>query len=116
VTVTAREAARTLVERELRAREGRLGREEATRGAVTAVVREFLRPGERAWLIGSLAWGGFGVRSDVDVVVSGLTPERGLELEVLVGSAANAPVDLLVLEHLPPPFRARVEQEGFALG
>jgi predicted nucleotidyltransferase len=82
---------------------------------VLEALRGYLRGSERAWLVGSLAWGRFGPHSDVDVVMSGLTPERSLELESLVARAANVPADLLAFEDLPSAFRRRVEEEGIAV-
>jgi len=87
----------------------------STRALVTEEVRARLAPGGRAWLIGSLAWGGFGVRSDVDLVLNGVPAEVAVELERAVARAAKAPVDLLILETLPAAFRARVEREGLTL-
>lgn len=66
----------------------------------------------RAWLIGSLAWGGFGAGSDVDVVAEGLTPEQEVALwSALQGALAHA-VDLLRFEDLDAAFQARVRDEG----
>ncbi len=104
-TLRAREAAETL-ERERRAA--------AARSALRAALAEFLRPGERAWLIGSLAWGGFGQRSDVDLVVDAIPADRMVELERLVARATGAPAELLELVALPTGFRERVEREGLA--
>lgn len=72
-------------------------------------------PGGRAWLIGSLAWGGFGPRSDVDLVVSGLSGRDITALESAVAERLGVGVDILVLEDLPPRFRERVEAEGVPL-
>lgn len=115
MAITARDAAHTLKARELAAQGERLARESQARDAVLRIVASFLGPGERVWLIGSLAWGGFGARSDVDLVISGLSAERALELETLVARIASAPVELLALEDLPQAFRQRVEREGIAL-
>lgn len=98
-----------------RAREARGRREaveRATRERVLATLRAHLPPGVTAWLIGSLAWGGFGERSDVDVVVSGLKGDEATRLELLLVGAAGVPVDLLHLETLPESFRSRVLAEG----
>jgi len=65
-----------------------------------------------AWLVGSLAWGGFGERSDVDLVVRGADETQLGALWILVGDALDAEVDLLRLEDLPEAFAARVLSEG----
>lgn len=99
--------------REVRARREALERE--TRERVVATLREHLPPGVTAWLIGSLAWGGFGERSDVDVVVAGLSAADATRLEPLLVRVAGVPVDLLHLETLPESFRARVVSEGMVV-
>ena len=77
-----------------------------------AVVRGLLPPGGRAWLIGSLAWGGFGAHSDVDLVLADVDGSRATAIEVAVCKAVGVEVDLLMLQHLPQSFRERVEREG----
>jgi predicted nucleotidyltransferase len=79
---------------------------------VLEVLRGQLPPGAGAWLISSLAWGGFGERSDVDLVLRGVGPAEALALEAALAAVAEAPVDLLSLEALPPSFQARVLAEG----
>lgn len=76
------------------------------------VLARQLPPGGEAWLIGSLAWGGFGERSDVDVVVRGLSSDSVSELERSLSEATGVEVDLLDLSSLTEPFRARVLAEG----
>ena len=71
-----------------------------------------LPPGATAWLIGSLAWGGFGERSDVDLVVDGVDRAELVGIERAVAKAAGVEVDLLELGTLPSQFRARVLAEG----
>jgi predicted nucleotidyltransferase len=66
-------------------------------------------------LIGSLAWGGFGELSDVDVVLKGARAEQASRLEVLLTRILRLPVEVLRLEELPQSFRARVVQEGTRL-
>ena len=68
-----------------------------------------------AWLIGSLAWGGSGERSDVDIVLGGASREEAATLELELATPLRLPVDVLCLEELPASFRARVEQEGVRL-
>lgn len=65
-----------------------------------------------AWLIGSTVWGGYGERSDVDVVVRGLDVSQRVAAEDLFGAACRASVDLLRFEELDAAFQARVEREG----
>ncbi len=66
----------------------------------------------RAWLIGSLAWGGFGVRSDVDIVVEKADTPVANALADAIGDATGRNVDVLVLGSLPPGFQKRVLEEG----
>lgn len=78
-------------------------------------LRALIGPGIDAWLIGSLAWGGFGERSDIDVVLRGATPEQACRLEVLLTHDLRLPVDMLRLEELPDSFRERVVNQGVLL-
>lgn len=119
LSVAPSELASTLIRRH-RASMAQLGAgREALRTAVgpawaRACAEVKVRP-LRAWLIGSLAWGGFGAESDVDVVVEGLTPEQEVALwSALEGALAHA-VDLLRLEDLEAAFQQRVRDEGLAL-
>ena len=64
------------------------------------------------WLVGSLAWGNFGERSDVHLVVRGADEARFGALWVAVGDAIESEVNLLRLEDLPAAFAARVLSEG----
>jgi predicted nucleotidyltransferase len=66
----------------------------------------------RVWLIGSLAWGGFGLRSDIDVVVEGTTERVLFAIAEEVGRSSGRLVDGLALETLPESFAARVLAEG----
>lgn len=100
---------------DVRAREARARREAVereTRDRVLMTLREELPGGATAWLIGSLAWGGFGERSDVDVVVAGVSSEQATRLERALLRSAGVPVDLLQLEALPERFRERVTADG----
>lgn len=76
------------------------------------VVRGLLRPGVHAWLIGSLAWGGFGERSDVDVVLEGATDREATDLDVALARELRVPADVLRIEELGEPFAERVRREG----
>jgi predicted nucleotidyltransferase len=79
------------------------------------VLRGPLPPGGRAWLIGSLAWGGFGAHSDVDLVLADVDGPRATAIEIAVCKAVGVEVDLLILKDLPQSFRERVEREGMAI-
>lgn len=99
----------------LRSREQRLfweARASELRERVLRVAREYLGPEGQAWLIGSLAWGGFGERSDVDLVVEHLSPDRAAELERALAGLAGCELDLLRLGELSPTFRKRVLETG----
>lgn len=67
---------------------------------------------ERAWLIGSAAWGRAHGRSDVDVVVAGIPRDRTGALWDRLSQACGLDVDLLRFEELEPRFRERVLSEG----
>lgn len=66
----------------------------------------------RAWLIGSLAWGGFGLRSDIDLVIEGAGTGALSTIAERIGEATRRTVDVLALETLPPSFRKRVLSDG----
>jgi predicted nucleotidyltransferase len=66
---------------------------------------------QRAWLIGSAAWGAAHPRSDLDIVVEGMSEGYGLLWDRL-SEAAGMDVDLLRLEELDDGFRRRVLSEG----
>lgn len=85
------------------------------REAVIEIVRSRLPPEGRAWLIGSLAWGGFGTRSDVDLVFDGVDPARSVDIETAVVRCLDVPVDVLALTELPDSFKARIYREGIAI-
>lgn len=68
-----------------------------------------------AWVIGTLAWGGWGVGSDVDVVVEGLEPGRDAGLWTELTSRTQCAVDLLEIETLPEGFARRVRDRGLVL-
>lgn len=113
--MSVEDTVRTLRERARREQQQREAHAAATRVAVEEAVRTHLPEQGRAWLIGSLAWGGFGERSDVDLVLSGVGSAQATEIEDAVVQAAGTAVDVLELEELPASFRARVESEGCAL-
>lgn len=114
--------ATTLVRRARRRRKEDERRLARARAGVEAVLQACLEDGSirRAWLIGSGAWGGVHARSDLDIVVEGLSgPEGGGGTGVRAGAlwdrlseAAGLDVDLLRFEGLDPGFRERVLAEG----
>ncbi len=85
------------------------------RTQVVEVVQTHLPAAGRAWLIGSLAWGGFGTRSDIDLVVSGLEEDDETRLEWALIRSTDRAIELLRLRDLPPSFQERVLQEGLAI-
>ena len=117
MTVDPADLARELVRRRRVERDGNDRRAEMLRSVVAdeaAVIIGDLG-GRRAWLIGSLAWGNFGERSDVDVVFEGLALERIGEVAARLGDRLRVGVDVLRLEDLPRTFRDRVLAEGVGL-
>lgn len=115
MSVTPAETAATLQKRSAELRRQAETRAETAREQALAIVRGLLAPKMRAWLIGSLAWGGFGTRSDVDLVLSGVDPERVGAIEDALLRTLRVEVDLLVFEELPVSFRERIEREGIAI-
>ena len=115
MAVSVEEAMRTFRERDRREQLQREQNAARVRGAVEEAVRAHLPQHGRAWLIGSLVWGGYGERSDVDLVLSEVGGAQATEIEEAVARAAGTSVDLLQLEELPSSFRERVEREGCAL-
>lgn len=117
VETSPRTLRHALIERARVAREAA----EATRAhAVTAarrvceglVARGVVR---EAWLIGSAAWGGFGVRSDLDIVVCGLDRSAAPEVADELVRDTGLPVDLLRWEEISPSLQARARSEGSRL-
>jgi predicted nucleotidyltransferase len=114
VTVTPEDLARTLVRRHAKAREQARSRAEGLRGVLLREVRDEIARGRlrRAWLVGSLAWGGFDLASDVDLVVEGVAEEDAAALWDRLSTELGARVDLLRLESLSASFARRVHDEG----
>jgi predicted nucleotidyltransferase len=115
MAIDAQAAARMLRERAQRARAAREGRAAEALRRVEAMVSPLLPEGGRAWLIGSLAWGGFGERSDIDLVTCGVNGVDATRIEDAVTRSLGVSVDLLELEVLPQGFRQRIEREGIPL-
>lgn len=113
MSVKPEDLARTL---RARARE-RQQAEETSRLKALAVAREIIGdarlPSEaHVWLIGSLPWGGFGERSDIDMVFDGVERAEAIALADRIGEQTGRHVDVLALAELPAEFRTRVQTEG----
>lgn len=117
MTVTPAELAATLIKRQRELREAEESRAEQLKALVIEQIEEARRRGliQRAWLIGSLAWGTHGAGSDVDVVVEGLDPERAGQLWATLVDRLDCEVDLLRIEELSEDFARRVRTEGLPL-
>jgi predicted nucleotidyltransferase len=105
----------TLQQRSARTREAALKRAGEVREQVVELVRGQLPTEARAWLVGSLAWGGFGERSDVDLVLDGVSGALATTIEIAVTKATGVEVDLLPFRGLSPSFQSRVQEEGLAI-
>jgi predicted nucleotidyltransferase len=105
-------------EREAREREAAAAaRERALRIAHELADLLVTRYGaRRVVLVGSLARGDFGLRSDIDLAAEGVPDDRffaaGADLEARAGGFR---VDLVPLESATPAFRARAAEEGLVL-
>lgn len=115
MAVTARETASFLLHRTAGQEARDAERGEQIRQGLTALVRSRLPEGGRAWLIGSLAWGGFGTRSDADIVFDSVPDALVTEVEIAATRRFGIQIDTLILSELPPSFRARVERDGLPL-
>lgn len=114
MSAAPQDLARTLLRRAAARRDANEAERDACLAAVmraTPVLRRELGLG-RVWLIGTLAWGGFGVRSDIDVVVEHADTEAANALAERLGDLTGRAVDVLVLGSLPQTFQARVVSEG----
>lgn len=116
--VTPEEAARTLIGRAAKRMAEVAARRDALRarlGDVAECLRE--RHGaERVVLFGSLAWGGFHARSDVDLAVEGVDgPELDRAAADVERLLPGVVVELFALEDLPASFRRRILDRGEAL-
>ena len=107
--------AATLIARRRTARERDQVRAEEIRQRLREAARALRAAGaiDSAWLIGSLAWGAFGVRSDADVVVRGGGSSLATIAERL-GVGTDVEVDVLRLEDLSESFGARAARRGEA--
>lgn len=72
---------------------------------------------EAVYLFGSLAWSDIHApETDIDLAVSGLSPERYLEAVGYLERATNFPVDLVELEKISDHLRQRILSTGKLLG
>ena len=79
-----------------------------------ALVEEY--GAERVYLIGSLARGsGFHPRSDIDLVVAGIAPERYFAVLADIAERASHEVNLILLELATPTLLECVANEGVLL-
>lgn len=106
-----------LIERARERREDWQRRADALRGEVAHAVARLREEGavRQCWLIGSLAWGGYGPDSDVDLVIEGLRRERWAAVWRSLSTELGTRLDLLRLEDLPAAFAERVRHEGIEL-
>ncbi len=112
MVVSVEQTVATLRARVSTERAARELRAKVVRDRLMQSLRSELIPGTRAWLIGSLAWGGFGDHSDVDLVLRGADPAFASRLEMLLTRELDVPVEVLRIEDLPASFRERVERDG----
>lgn len=106
-----------LIRRARERREGWQRRAEALRGELGPSLARLRGQGvvRRCWLIGSLAWGGYGAHSDVDLVLEGCPRERWAAVWQALSTELGTRLDLLRVEDLPADFAGRVRQEGIEL-
>ncbi len=114
---TPENLAQTLVGRHAERRRREEARAETLLTSLRSEVSALVMQGavERAWLIGSLAWGHFGSGSDVDLVVQGVSEDLAPTLWDELTGRLGAQVDLLRMETLGEAFAERVRSEGIAL-
>lgn len=115
MAVSVEQTLTTLRERADRQRTAAAAHAAALRQKLIAAVASELPASLEAWLIGSLAWGGFGERSEIDVVLQGATVDEAARLELALTRATGWPVVTLRLEDLPDSFQGRIQREGVVL-
>jgi uncharacterized protein len=69
----------------------------------------------RVVLFGSVATGLAGARSDLDLAVEGLQPDRYFEVLGRLAETTPVPVDLVLLEEAPESLVERLAREGVPL-
>jgi predicted nucleotidyltransferase len=114
MSVTPSELAATLLRRAAARRLADASDEERCRAEVLRLIPALRRElgFRRAWLIGTLAWGGFGVRSDIDVVLEGADAKVVRAVAERLGEATGREVDVLVLDTVPASFKERIVKDG----
>lgn len=115
MTVTPRDAAKTLLRRYRNRRLEVDARVAELRAVVTRLAPKITERHRRAWLIGSLATGRLSDASDVDIVVEGLSDADATALWTTLEHELARPVDLLHFEHLDTKFQERIMNEGVPL-
>ncbi|MBI2893701.1 MAG: nucleotidyltransferase domain-containing protein [Deltaproteobacteria bacterium] len=106
-----------LVERAARDEAAVRTREQQARDALPRLVRLLVERygARRVVLVGSLARGTFDARSDVDLVVEGLSLEDLLRARAEAEDLAGLPVDLLRRERLSDGWRRHHDRYGEVL-
>lgn len=112
MTVSVEQTVATLRARARRQREAQEAHAKVVHDRLMESLRTQLPKGTMAWLIGSLAWGGFGAHSDVDLVLRGADAAFASRLEVALTRDLQVPVEVMRAEDLPGPFQERIEREG----
>lgn len=110
MAVSPADLRRTLAARATRSRADAEDRRARAVDAAHAMCRELVAEGAiaEAWLIGSAAWGAFGDRSDLDIVVRGLASGDAVSLADRLADCVQIEVDLLRWEELDDSFRSRI--------
>lgn len=88
-------------------------REALVKAADTAarlLVQEY--GARRVWLFGSAAWGDVHERSDLDLLVEGLSAEVGEHASRAVENLVPYAVDLVLIEEAPRGLAERIYSEG----
>lgn len=98
-------------------REAEQRRAQEARRRLPAVVRELVERfgARRVVLFGSLLSGRLHERSDIDIAVEGLAPERYWEALWRCSEALGHDVDLVPIEGASPALRETVEVDGEVL-
>lgn len=114
MTITPAQAAEALVARARQRHAAVEARRAALRAALPALAAKLRATyGARQILVfGSLAWGGFHTRSDVDVAVEGLSAEQLADATTDACEIMGATVELFRLDALPDAFRRRIVADG----
>jgi len=71
---------------------------------------------ESLFVVGSLATGKFGRRSDIDLVIKGLKDEDFFKAHALLLRESQYDIDLKPYEDLAESFRSEVKKKGIKVG